>query len=386
MAPKKNQSTMAPATLQKELQRAVSLACLAKIYKGNTMKKHQMVDLMADLFHGNETKGYSSMAKQAVQGDGIFARVWDIEEEKDLEDREVGRVLTLKKPLSRDFYKDYNAGVHFNLSSISKANQNGDHLISGRTLLSNAEEVMKNCRKAMSHVHAFLDRDGNFPSGRNDEDLDKYVLDQMYKYEVSDEDGDSSGTEKKRPTAWFFNGWFGFKAFGPTAGPHKLSILVTGKPPSSWTDPKGKKNNGQDAARKNDAKRKEVEHQNVPGWAAGLKDIIASAALSQKEKKEEARHHENNLMALACMNTSLHKQLEMKEKMMCNPNLPKEVFQKLWDEIDDLEKQISENERCISDHANKKFCPCTEVSDVIEFMMPVKTENKSPATSSDSSV
>ena len=70
---------------------------------------------------------------------------------------------------------------------------------------------------------------------------------------------------------------------------------------------------------------------------------------------------------------------------MYNPNLPKEVFQKLWEEIDDLEKQISDNERCISDHANKKFHPCTEVSDVIEFMMPVKTENKSPATSSDKS-
>ena len=68
-------------------------------------------------------------------------------------------------------------------------------LITGRTLLRLAKEVLANCKKMMALVtspHSPY-KDGNSPSGTNWDDYAKWCLDSMYCQEIEDKQGTTSG-------------------------------------------------------------------------------------------------------------------------------------------------------------------------------------------------
>jgi len=74
-------------------------------------------------------------------------------------------------------------GTSFTNASIRNKSLKGGVVTTGRALHVMAQEGVANCKKALSFVKQFLDKNGNLPSGTSEADLYDFVLEGMYKLE-----------------------------------------------------------------------------------------------------------------------------------------------------------------------------------------------------------
>ena len=92
----------------------------------------------------------------------------------------------MKKSLSRSEQK-FTAKVSFTKESLSRAKQQCiKDLITARTLYRNATDItLRHVKKAQVYANAIEfcgkpEEDYPYPSGKNEDDMDEYVLDKMY--------------------------------------------------------------------------------------------------------------------------------------------------------------------------------------------------------------
>mmetsp|Transcript_4745 Transcript_4745/g.7038 ORF Transcript_4745/g.7038 Transcript_4745/m.7038 type:complete len:306 (+) Transcript_4745:286-1203(+) len=276
-------------------------------------------------YHGDGEKEYISFAAQAVAGQGQFIGLWDKEPEGGPTDS-----LTLKVAVSRKEDARYCSGSAVAISSVSHANQSSETLIDGRAIFNLATNALKNCKKMLADHQQFL-KNGELPSGTNDDDLDKYIINGMYRdlkgtdatnnaeielaasEEAKNEEDEEFGEEA--PTDWSPPGWFAFKIFVPHALHEFRSELVA---IGDW--PKNKRGDGtssdsRNAAREAALKQKEVERRNDSSNDMGLpkRDFII---MSQEEARMDQREHEANILALTQVLESLHKRMDVLSKIL----------------------------------------------------------------------
>jgi hypothetical protein len=107
-----------------------------------------------------------------ILGDNAFASLLDR-----LED---SPSLTLKCCMSQRDDIVYSVGSPFTTSSLSSANQSTPVLIYGQKIYNLATNALKNGKKALS-IEQSAYKDGKLPSSWNDDDLDNFILDGMWK-------------------------------------------------------------------------------------------------------------------------------------------------------------------------------------------------------------
>jgi hypothetical protein len=88
--------------------------------------------------------------------------------------------LTLKKSICPREQFHFISGSSIIIASFSVANQKSSVLIDGSAIFNKGNKVLKNCKKALAFEKQFLPND-QMPSGSNEDDLDKTILDGMFK-------------------------------------------------------------------------------------------------------------------------------------------------------------------------------------------------------------
>jgi hypothetical protein len=135
------------------------------------MKLSQVQQKLFDSYHGNPVQALLPAVKECLSGNQGFNALWDRGEENSS--------LTLKSSMTQKDDVLYTSGTSFNQLSLSTAHQSMQVLIDGRALYSLATTALKIGKKALS-VELSAYKDGKLPSGWNDEDLDKFILDGMW--------------------------------------------------------------------------------------------------------------------------------------------------------------------------------------------------------------
>jgi hypothetical protein len=309
----KSNNPIAPSSWQKEVQRCIGISALEEVYGGKSMKKVDMINKIFELFHGTNDEHNRSYVSLCLNGENQFAHLWD---------KKRNGKLVMKESLSRSSVK-FTSKVSFTKDSLSRAKHTSPALITGRTLHYNATTMtLRNLKKAQAFAIEFCgnpEEDYPYPSGKNEDDLDEYVLDKMYTELCSQKDGKAGNEENEdnddeeeddeikeggkdggRDPGWIFPGWLAFKCFG-LKGPdpkHRMSLLSLG-------DYKGN-DAGRSGCRSENIKKKEEirEFQNnkrgVPTGAA--KD---AAIIAQEDMRSEESHLQNKMLAVtSLMNTT----------------------------------------------------------------------------------
>ena len=216
---------LAPATMQKRVQEAVAVHCLSWVYQMNSMKLKEVQSTCFQAYHGQAEKDIVSFALQCISGQGPFEELWDKEEEAS-----GVCTLELKTAFSQRDDCRYISGSSITLASVSHANQKSPTLIDGRAIYNLGLNSLKHCKKALAFEKQFLGPDGNLPSGTNEDDLNSFILNGMYKSlksgsidtvlvdeEDENDDNNNNNNNTDRPYDWTFPGWIAYKLFGPHA-------------------------------------------------------------------------------------------------------------------------------------------------------------------------
>jgi len=141
------------------------------------MKKNQLFDTVAQYCHGLKHKGIVAMFSLLLKGDGVFyERLWVKQNDTS------GEVELILSPLISPILRLV-LGTSFTNASIRNKSLKGGVVTTGRALHVMAQEGVANCKKALSFVKQFLDKNGNLPSGTSEADLYDFVLEGMYKLE-----------------------------------------------------------------------------------------------------------------------------------------------------------------------------------------------------------
>ncbi len=192
------------------------------------MKLSQVQQKLFDSYHGNPVQALLPAVKECLSGNQGFDSLWGRGEENSS--------LTLKSSMMQKDDVLYTLGTSFNQLSLSTAHQSTQVLIDCRPIYSLATTALKNGKKVLS-VELSAHKDGKLPSGWNDEDLDKFILDGMWTmltgapvYDPDNEgqenvddvvaaadDDAQDGQTTERPESWIFSGWCAYRLFGPRA-------------------------------------------------------------------------------------------------------------------------------------------------------------------------
>jgi hypothetical protein len=143
----------------------------------------------------------------------------------------------------------YSLGTSFTKASISSAKQSSSVLIDGRAIYTLAMTALKNGKKALS-IKKSAYKDGKLPSGWSDDDLDKFILDGMWRMfkvsgteseskvdaddeveveDAADEDSTRALEISEHPEEWIIPGWVAYRMFGPRAhDEHKSQLFEVG--------------------------------------------------------------------------------------------------------------------------------------------------------------
>jgi hypothetical protein len=141
---------------------------------------------MTKLYHGNrnvvDSLGY---ADHLLAGRHQFEYLWEKEEiPRNVADCTSNHPsaydLVLSTLCSRDESVRYLVGKQFTAQSIKGATQKGHAVISGTTLLGQAQLVLRNWKKALAYGAEFLLPDGSLCSGTDTVDYFNHVLKEMY--------------------------------------------------------------------------------------------------------------------------------------------------------------------------------------------------------------
>jgi len=170
-----------------------------------------------------------------------------------------------------------------------------------------AKTAVKNGKKALA-IEKAKTKDGQFPSGWNDDTMDAFILDTMWirlqgkkEDDESDDDEDARGSEmdydaaieaNPRPKDWTFMGWMAYRLFGPRGD--YTSVLFTTE------EKKGEKgSNGRADCRKEviAASGEGKEKMNIQGKdkMSLQKDLVF---IAQVESRTAIKMHQVNLAAI----------------------------------------------------------------------------------------
>jgi len=227
---------LAPANIQKQVQAAIAVSCMTYVSSLETTKLPDVHQKHFYSYHGNPVSGILPMVKDCLAGEGSFG---DLLDRIDNGSDGSAAQLTLKTHMSQKGHILYRAGESLTIQSLSNARQMNPILISGRAIFAMAQAALKNGKKALFIEKAAYNSAGLLPSGWNDEDLDKHILDEMWKLlkgpkvhdvdveEIEDENDPSDehsnaskdDTTLERPEGWIFQGWFAYRLLGPRAHP-----------------------------------------------------------------------------------------------------------------------------------------------------------------------
>ena len=179
-----NRKTWAKATWQKELQRVISFSALEVIYGEASMNETAKASRMFEIFHGNINNGTASFIDLALSGNAQFAHLWDSEElainQEGNAERIDGVQLSLKSGITQKPELKLIAGQAFTRNSLSRATILQEQAIGGRNLLGHANNTLKHVKKAVAFAEEFMPN-GELPSGKTEEDLDRHVRLCMFK-------------------------------------------------------------------------------------------------------------------------------------------------------------------------------------------------------------
>ena len=150
-------SVLAASKWQKEMLRTIAVSCLNKISQGPTLTVNDLKKRIGILFHvDSHVDGSLGYANHFSKGRSQFEDLWTKEDlvvnAAGNDERQVAHDLVLKDGYSRDFASHLLAGKQFTAQSVKSANQKGNSLIVGRTLLNCAKLVLKTGKKHLPLV------------------------------------------------------------------------------------------------------------------------------------------------------------------------------------------------------------------------------------------
>jgi hypothetical protein len=140
---------------------------------------------MQELFHSVENDiNLTSFIKLCLEGHLQFLHLWDRE---DLtlnasinEENETGQTLCLKRSISQIKTGQFTSKLLFTCQSLCWATKNGPTIKTAQTLLILSNKAIANLKKANAHALNLIGPDRQLPTGKTEEDLDNYVLENMF--------------------------------------------------------------------------------------------------------------------------------------------------------------------------------------------------------------
>ena len=357
--------TLAPAAYQKQLQTVIAVHCITWVHTLDQMKLSQVQQKLFDSYHGNPVQALLPAVKECLSGNQGFDSLWDRGEENSS--------LTLKSSMTQKDDVLYTSGTSFNQLSLSTAHQSTQVLIDGRAIYSLATTALKNGKKALS-VELSAYKDGKLPSGWNDEDLDKFILDGMWTmltgapvYDPDNEgqenvddvvaaadDDAQDGQTSERPESWIFSGWCAYRLFGPRAHADFQSPLFE---VGDWV----KNKRGSDGGGGRTEQRKALAEQTntirlnsvdrgVP-VGASKKDFVQ---IAQAESRADQRTHECNVLALTQVVESKQKRVGALTKLLEIPGMEGDQKSRILEKVMELMEEIERDEKVLQENAQNK--------------------------------
>ena len=220
----------------KEIQNAISFACLDDLFQKESMQGSKQQKHVFDLYHGTADKNMVSFVEQALAGHGMFQGLYDTPSTLQVVDRntDTTRQLVLKPYLHGHPKKTIHVGGNGGITKqLLSSHALADHAqITGRMILDHGKDALKHGKKMLSVV---LDKDSpykdlKFPSGTGMEDYALWCCQQVYmrfgpgSTKKKDDKQDDGPT---MPTNYIFKGMIAFFLFGPITSPVMESYKST---------------------------------------------------------------------------------------------------------------------------------------------------------------
>jgi len=390
-------SSKVSATLRKECQRSIAIHRFGKLFLETSKKKKELQSRLYRLFHGDGATagdhGIIGGVDEFCQGIGPFSQMYEMDAGVPGANGTTFKRLIKVSYLCDDGAQNISVGkedADITRSMIVVLNDKTPTLVSGRTLMKQAEEGVKNGKKALAFAMTILDSNGNLPSGANADDLIEHVLQSMWEeqhritldgYDAIDimEDGDTvddggadempedipaddllptrpthtaAGGDTRplpppRPSGWFFKGWFAFLLFGPlAANEYKSVVFETGDLRGDRTGGKGGRKEQRKVAKDEAAS---VDHSTTPGGANGpeifswrdisLDQKLSIAMVAQQHARSADQNHDNALFAFAEEITFHQKTVGMKLQA-AQATMSTDAWQKYTDAQEDLDGRV----------------------------------------------
>lgn len=229
--------TRIKATHWKELQGLIAFQILEGFYEsGDSKNKKTLQQDLYNIFHGLGPGEPVSYASLAFHGHNPFSRLYE-----SVETGTGNNELHISSSFTRDPSTNVVAGKSFSEAMLKQSTLSSNRPVAGLSLWNRADEIHRNCKKAVAFAKDKLKPDGSFQSGTNNaDDFWEYVLDKMYEYlkvsqnkqvaTAEDDDGrsgeqqgdddneeDSANACGGRPEGWYFCGFWAFQLYGPLA-------------------------------------------------------------------------------------------------------------------------------------------------------------------------
>ena len=148
---------------------AYSIVC----ERHSTMRGNAVADAVLEYCHGVKHKAIVALFTLLLTGEGVFSDTWM------KQTNHLGQEELVLNPLLYSASR-YVSGVSFTQSSLRAKTKDSGTITTGRALVAMAKKGIANSKKALAITKAFLDQNGNSPSGTSEEDLYEYVNKEMY--------------------------------------------------------------------------------------------------------------------------------------------------------------------------------------------------------------
>jgi len=169
----KGVTLLAPHKLQQEckyLAAMVAYSIVCEKHKG--MKVNEIDDAVKEYCHGAKHKDIIALFSLMLKADAPFSDMWVKNTDGSGQEELVLNPQLYPSPR-------YVAGVSLNQSSLRAKSKDTGIIATGRALVAMAKKGIANNKKALAFTKAFLDQNGNLPSGTTAEDLYDFVNKEM---------------------------------------------------------------------------------------------------------------------------------------------------------------------------------------------------------------
>jgi len=248
---------------------------------------------------------------------------------------------------------------------------------------------LKNGEKALS-IDKSAYKYGKLPSGWSDDDLDKFILDEMWRMlkvsdtepespvdandeveveDAADEDSTRAPEISEHPEEWIFPGWVAYCTFGPHAhDEHKSPLFEVG----DWVKNKqsASGSGGQEEQQRALAEQTNTIRTNSLDCGVALgatkKDIVI---IAQAENRAEQQSIKCNVLVLTQMIESKQKWLASLTKLLEIPGMDAEQRTKILNKVIDLMDEIQQDEKDLHQVSQNKRMK----SDIVDSFLTTAT-------------